>query len=432
LPQGRISGKPSKPSQMTNIRLLTVLAAICLTFLGQTQAQTSENRWMAGLSAVFMDYQGPLTGDYLQARSWNPGITMGAHAYLNPLLNLSVNSSFVPEAIYPLGENNFLSTSLIDANVLTRIKANNGKLLREDAVFAPYIGTGFGVNSASNNVRLYVPAVLGIQFQVSQNFSLQIETTYKQSIKKGDIHPLTHTAGFVFALPDNGKPKRPEPDPDPDVEDMEMLADADKDGVPDRDDICPDEKGKAMYLGCPDAPADENEDIAEAQPQDPTPQQPVQEIEVQQQPAPQIDQVMIDDGQNEQFQPAEELRPVSQADLAILEDAMSNVYFEQGSDILKPESLNVLDEVAMVLERNPQYNLDVLGHTDNTGDHNSNLVLSIKRAFKVKYYLVYEKNVRMSRIASDGYSSAAPKFDNDTAEGRAKNRRVEFKLHPTK
>lgn len=417
---------------MTNIRLYSVLAAICLFFVGQTHAQTSDNRWMAGLSAVFMDYQGPLTGDYLQARSWNPGITMGAHAYLNPLLYLSVNSSFVPEAIYPLGENNFLSTSLIDANVLGRVKVNNGKLLREDAVFAPYIGTGFGVNSASNNVRLYIPAVLGIQLQVSQNFSLQIETTYKQPLKQGDIHPLTHTAGFVFALPDNGKPQRPAPPQDPQLEDMEILADADKDGVPDRDDICPDEKGKALYLGCPEAPADDNADLAESEPQDNTPAQPAEVIDVQPGLQP-TDEVVIDDGQNDLFQPGntQPLKPVSQADLDILEHAMSNVYFEQGSDILKSESLQVLDDVAEVLQRNPRYDLDVLGHTDNTGEYNNNLVLSIKRAFKVKYYLVYDKDIRMSRITSDGYASAAPKYDNDTAEGRAKNRRVEFKLRPS-
>jgi outer membrane protein OmpA-like peptidoglycan-associated protein len=420
---------------MTCIRFSSFLAVLVLS-LSFAQAQTSDNRWMAGLSAIFMDYQGPLTGDYLQARSFDPGITMGAHAYLTPLLNLSVNSSFVPEASYPITQDNILRTSLIDANVLARVKLNNGKLLREDALLAPYIGSGFGLNSASNNVRLYIPAVLGLQIQVSKNFSLQLETTYKQPLKKGATQPLTHSAGFVFALPGNSPPpKRPV---ETKMEDTEMLVDSDKDGVPDRNDVCPDVKGKAMYLGCPDAPATEPEEAIAENETDPAVEQHIQEIQLNPNPAPQqtpAGQTQIQDGNPDRItitQPEAPLRPISEADQAYLEKAMRNVYFEKGSDILTNESLTVLDTVAQILNRNDQYDLDVLGHTDNTGNATTNVVLSVKRAFKVKYYLVYDKGVRMSRINSDGYSSAAPLYDNSTAEGRAKNRRVEFKLHPTK
>ena len=400
---------------MTYKQLFSFLATFCLAVtLGQ--AQTSETRWMAGLSGIFLDYQGPLTGNFTQVRSFDPGITVGAHVYLSPLLNLSLNSSFVPEATYPLSADNFLSTSLIDVNSLVRLKANNDRLLREDALFAPYIGTGFGLNTASNNIRLYVPAVLGVQVQISKNFSLQFETTYKQSLAKNQYQPLTHTAGFVFAISEDKKVKPPKDIKEDKNTKMEKLADTDGDGVPDRDDICPDIKGKAMYLGCPE---EESDPIAETKP-DPAPQDPSPA-----QPKP-VTEIKLPEAKTTP------LIPVNEADLSYLDRAMTRVYFEKGSDELAFESLSVLDTVAMILTRNSQYDLEVLGHTDNTGSQNDNLVLSIKRAFKVKYYLVYEKGVRMSRITSDGYSSAAPISDNSTAKGRAKNRRVEFKLTPSK
>lgn len=412
---------------MTYPKNLTFLAIFCLT-ISLGHSQTSTNRWMAGLSGIFLDYQGPLTGNYTQIRSFDPGITMGAHVYLSPLLNLSLNSSFVPEATYPVSGDQFISTSLIDVNSLIRLKANNDKLLREDALFAPYIGTGFGLNTASNNIRMYVPAVLGVQVQISKNFSLQFETTYKQSIAKNQPQPLTHTAGFIFALSEDKKKPTPGGKGNNSSDDeMELLADTDGDGVPDRDDICPDVKGKAMYLGCPEEKADPDPYANNQASPSNTPakgdENAVSGAQIQEAAPTQLEIPTSS---------PEPIQPVSQADLKYLETAMSSVYFERGSDELAYQSLPVLDTIAMILTRNPQYDLEVLGHTDNTGSQNKNLVLSIKRAFKVKYYLVYEKGIRMSRISSDGYSSVAPISDNGTEQGRAKNRRVEFKLSPTK
>ena len=108
--------------------------------------------------------------------------------------------------------------------------------------------------------------------------------------------------------------------------------------------------------------------------------------------------------------------------------AMDNIYFEQGSDKLTTDSYAILDKVSAILQKYPNYNLQVMGHTDNTGSGNENLVLSIKRAYRVKYYLVYTKGIKLARISSDGYSSVAPIAENSTDDGRARNRRVEFRL----
>lgn len=417
----------NKPTQMTKVKLAFPLLAAFFLTLPSTYSQTSESRLMAGLSAIFLDYQGPLTGNPTQIRSFDPGISFGAHTYVTKWMNASLNSAFIPEATYPVGENQYISTSLIDVNTLVQIKSN-GTFLEEDAFVAPYFTTGFGLNTASNNVRLYIPAGIGLKFQVTPNFSFQFESMYKQRLGKEKYQHISHSIGFVFALPGQSKPVRPTPvrpeKPAPVIAEA-PLVDSDNDGVADRDDLCPDVKGLALYLGCPeeekhDTPSKTNSSvpIVDANKKTSTPS-PIDN-------SPVI--LDVQDGNTVEQPVPNKIHEMSSADRKYIEAAMGNIYFEASSDQLTPESYAVLDTVAMILNRNPEYDLQVLGHTDNTGNQNSNLVLSIKRAFKVKYYLVYERNVRLSRITSDGYSSVAPVADNSTEEGRAKNRRVEFKL----
>ncbi|MEL6653865.1 MAG: OmpA family protein, partial [Bacteroidota bacterium] len=124
----------------------------------------------------------------------------------------------------------------------------------------------------------------------------------------------------------------------------------------------------------------------------------------------------------------EEVVEIDIEDQRYLAAAIDNIYFEYGSEQLTTSSLSVLDTVALILKKYPEYNLQVMGHTDNTGDPTFNQILSVKRAFQVKYYLVYEKGIRLSRISSDGYNSAIPLADNTTERGRAMNRRVELKV----
>ncbi|MDX2246353.1 MAG: OmpA family protein [Bacteroidia bacterium] len=416
---------------MTNVKFAFPLLAAFFLMINSTKAQTSESPWMAGLSGIFLDYQGLLTGNPTQIRSFDPGISFGAHAYVTKWMNASLNSSFVPEATYPVGENQYISSSLIDVNTLVQFKSN-GTFLPEDAFVAPYLTTGFGLNTASNNLRLYIPAGLGLKFQITPNFSFQFESLYKQRLGKEKFQHISHSIGFVFALPGQ-TPKRPvkpvEEEPQPKEElvaEAEGSIDTDNDGVADRDDLCPEVKGKALYLGCPE---EEKTEIAAKPPV--VDNQKETKTGTPSLTSSKNNGAVIIDNPNPNRITTPTPPPTAEmpaADRKYIEAAMANIYFEAASDQLTPESYPVLDTVALILNKYPQYDLQVLGHTDNTGDQNSNLVLSIKRAFKVKYYLVYEKNVRLSRITSDGYSSVAPVADNSTEAGRAKNRRVEFKL----
>lgn len=403
-----------------------------------TQAQTSETRWMAGLSAVFLDYQGPMSGNFTQVRTFDPGISMGAFAYITPWLNASLTSSFVPETFYPLSSDQVIGTSLIDVNALARFKFNNGRILQEDALLAPYLGVGFGLNTASNNLRTYIPAALGLRVQVSKNFSIQVESLYKLPIGTDQFQHVSHSAGFVFALPSN-PPKRPintTPKPErprrpPVVADVDGLPDSDGDGVVDRDDICPDVKGKAMYLGCPE-PQDGGSTTTGIADNDDQGQNPHKMGPGTPRPGEGaiIEDTILDAPddveQTPTYGPNSGVMPG--AEIAFIEASVRNIYFESASDELTYSSYATLDSVAALLQQYPDYTLEVMGHTDNTGDQAANVVLSIKRAFKVKYYLVYEKGIKLARISSNGYSSVAPISDNQTEAGRQMNRRVEFKV----
>ncbi|MFN0117050.1 MAG: OmpA family protein [Elusimicrobiota bacterium] len=120
--------------------------------------------------------------------------------------------------------------------------------------------------------------------------------------------------------------------------------------------------------------------------------------------------------------PADEAKVIPKNDWVL-----EGVNFESGSDKLKAEGKVVLDKAAGVLEANPTVTVEVQGHTDNIGGTQLNQALSDKRAMSVKNYLV-GKGIAADRLTSAGYGETRPLVDNKTKEGRAKNRRIEFKV----
>jgi outer membrane protein OmpA-like peptidoglycan-associated protein len=102
------------------------------------------------------------------------------------------------------------------------------------------------------------------------------------------------------------------------------------------------------------------------------------------------------------------------------------IYFDFASAIIRPESELVLSEIADILERNPDWTLNVDGHTDNIGGVAFNQQLSEQRAAAVKDALVTRYHIAPNRLLTRGYGLTRPVESNDTLAGRARNRRVEL------
>jgi OOP family OmpA-OmpF porin len=101
--------------------------------------------------------------------------------------------------------------------------------------------------------------------------------------------------------------------------------------------------------------------------------------------------------------------------------------FEFNSTQLTAPAQHTLDEVATALQTQPELNVEVQGHTDSIGTDAYNLGLSERRAAAVKAYLV-SRGVGATALTTKGYGKAKPIAGNDTAEGRAQNRRVAFEV----
>lgn len=106
------------------------------------------------------------------------------------------------------------------------------------------------------------------------------------------------------------------------------------------------------------------------------------------------------------------------------------VDFEFNLSQLTAPAQQTLDEVANALLTQPELNVEIQGHTDSIGSAAYNLNLSQRRAEAVKAYLI-SKGVSASVLTAKGYGKAKPIASNDTAEGRAQNRRVAFEIRNT-
>jgi outer membrane protein OmpA-like peptidoglycan-associated protein len=104
---------------------------------------------------------------------------------------------------------------------------------------------------------------------------------------------------------------------------------------------------------------------------------------------------------------------------------LSNLYFEQSSSQIEPQSLAQLDKLFNIMKLNPKLKLEIVGYTDNNGDPRLNLALSHFRATVVSNYL-FNKGIAANRIKAIGKGQEDPIAPNDTEDNRTKNRRVEF------
>lgn len=174
-----------------------------------------------------------------------------------------------------------------------------------------------------------------------------------------------------------------------------VIMDADGDGVTDEMDQCPEIRGMVVLKGCPDEDRDGIADHLDR--------------------CPQVAGVISNGGCPE--------IPVQQQ--KVFEKALKGIQFETGKDVLIASSYAVLNDIVKLMGENPEYMLEISGHTDNQGPVEYNRELSDKRAAAVRNYLV-QKGVAAERLISIGKGHTEPVATNETPEGRALNRRVTF------
>jgi outer membrane protein OmpA-like peptidoglycan-associated protein len=180
--------------------------------------------------------------------------------------------------------------------------------------------------------------------------------------------------------------------------------DNDGDGVSDANDACPkvveDKDGFEDEDGCPDEDNDKD-NIPDASDKCPDKAENFNNFK---------DEDGCPDGKPEELK-----------DQFVLE----GVNFRTGSAEILEESFEVLDGVYDMLEQYPDSRFEISGHTDNKGSDKINKKLSLDRANSVRDYVV-SKGIDAGRLETKGYGPTRPKASNNSAKGRAQNRRIEF------
>ena len=145
--------------------------------------------------------------------------------------------------------------------------------------------------------------------------------------------------------------------------------------------------------------------------------------------------VLIGDKMDRQAQQIENEIPGAQVErvddgIVVTFDENSGVYFDTAKYNVNAASQALLDKLANVLREYPDTDVLIVGHTDSVGADAMNMTLSKNRAMSVTNYFVQNKGLSAGRFTTNWYGEEAPIADNSTAEGRAKNRRVNLAIVP--
>ena len=208
------------------------------------------------------------------------------------------------------------------------------------------------------------------------------------------------------------------------------VPDTDNDGINDDNDKCPTVPGVAKYNGCP-VPDTDNDGINDDNDKCPT----VPGVERYQGcPIPDSD----NDGVNDEEDNCPHLAgtvanhgcpEIDQSTQSKVDVMAKNIYWSPSSGYtLSSRSNKSLDQIASMLKADPNLKVTVAAHTDNVGSDEKNKTLSQDRADAVRNYLI-NKGVNENQVEATGYGEEQPIADNKTAAGRAKNQRIEIKLH---
>ena len=333
--------------------------------------------------------------------------------------------------------------------------------------FEPSLRAGVGIAgglsgiSASSDDFVVTYAGLGLNYWFSDAIAFSLKSTYKiyseeldGLLGKGDggLTYLQHTAGLSFAFGDGDTDRdgvKDSVDACPEVAGLESLngcpdddgdgiknsdddcpltaglaalngcPDADGDGIKDSEDACPNVAGVAALNGCPDADGDGITDADDACPN------AAGSKEMNGCPDADGDGVADKDDKCPAVAGPASNDGCPEYPLSMLADYDINFDLEKYN--IDSQDVQRLSTVLKVLLANSGANISIEGHADNTGEESYNNPLSKNRSKSIKDYLV-NLGIEENRLSTKAFGEAKPKASNDTEEGRAINRRVEFKV----
>ncbi len=294
----------------------------------------------------------------------------------------------------------------------------------------PFVLVGAGAMGAASN-----PVILGsdvdpsvhwgggVKIYINRYVGLRLEGRHVLAAKQATQRSFTShgefLAGLVFTLnrvkPLEAPPPNPDRDGDGFLNERDSCPDTpgvspdgcpprdtDKDGFVDTEDACPYEAGVEPD-GCPIRDQD-NDGIPDG-----------------------VDKCIDRPETHNGFEDEDGCPDEIPDEVREFSGIIQGIEFEFDSAEIRDVSKPILDRAIKVLVEYPDIRIEIVGHTDNQGTHEHNVQLSKDRAEAVKAYLV-EGGISESRLETRGAGETEPLASNDTEEGRAKNRRTEFKI----
>jgi outer membrane protein OmpA-like peptidoglycan-associated protein len=331
-------------------------------------------------------------------------------------------------------------------------------------IIDPFAHIGGGYTWMGDASAGTVNGGLGINFWLTENVGLSLQSTYKHSFddtRTPDVDVashLQHFAGLTFkfggkdtdgdgiydkddACPEVKGLKEfngcPDTDGDgitdaqdacPEVAGLKELngcPDRDGDGITDAEDACPDVKASKMMKGCPDTDGDGIADNVDKCPEVkgpkenggcPWPDTDGDGVFDKDDKCPTVKGTVANNGCPE----------VSEETMKKLNEYAKTILFDSGKSSFQKQTYPVLQAITAILKEYPNSNFSLEGHTDSDGKEATNQILSEERAAAVKNYLV-ENGINASRLSSKGFGETMPIDTNKTKAGKANNRRVEVK-----
>jgi OOP family OmpA-OmpF porin len=443
-------------------------------------AQNETFRWGIGAHVSRIDYIGPLTNNLtaFNLMSTNPTFTLGR--YINNSWDIGLDMA-TGKIAFPILENNnsfrIKTGKINDFNISLIYKLANGYIFDKKSKLYPILTIGTGINQLSikdinlKTTNLAITPGLGFRYHVTNRFSLQYKSSYHIISNQSDF--LSHSIGLIYNFNLIAPVKKSKEVPSnlienskKDIAKIDLLntndsdndgvanandkcpnitglakysgcPDTDKDGFPDYQDKCPNEFGTVFNMGCPEGVNPNSTNIANANSKN-------NSIENQ----TSNNSTNTNNGTNTETKINNTSNSISSksADPDVNNNSLKSnssasnnsenatpaytmAFFDFNEYVIKPQFYDSLNLLSQILIQDPSTFIRINGHADNVGEAEYNVLLSLNRSSAVRNYLV-SQGVNLHQISCWGYGYYKPLSNNDSEQGRSRNRRAE--IHFTK